>query len=52
MTSYSSIKNTAQSARHGSSDSEVKKLADAVYELTRKVKNLEDEVEQLKAQRR
>lgn len=50
MTSYSSIKNSAQSAGSHSSDHEVQKLAEAVYELTRKVRNLEDEVERLKSQ--
>jgi sensor histidine kinase YesM len=52
VTTYSSIKNSAQSARSNSSDQELKKLANAVYELTRKVRNLEDEVERLKSQLR
>jgi outer membrane murein-binding lipoprotein Lpp len=48
MTSYSSIKNDAQRAK-SSSDQEVRQLAQAVYELTRKVRSLEDEVDRLKA---
>jgi hypothetical protein len=48
MPTYSSIKNDAQRAK-SSSDDEVRRLAQAVYELTRKVKNLEDEVARLRS---
>jgi predicted nucleic acid-binding Zn-ribbon protein len=50
MTSYGQIKNDAQSAGSSSDDTEIRKLASAVYELTRKVKKLEDEVSRLKNQ--
>jgi hypothetical protein len=47
---YSQLRSDAQSAKNNSTDVAVRKLADTVERLTKKVKQLEDEVRHLKAQ--
>ena len=49
MPSYSQLQNQAHSAKANSTDHEFRKLADAVAELAKKVKQLEAEVRVLRA---
>lgn len=50
MPSYTSLRSNAQSVKNNSDDYALRKLADTVSELTRKVKNLEAEVDRIKSQ--
>lgn len=49
MPSYSNLQNQARSAKSNSTDYALRKLADAVEQLTKKVKDLEADIRRLKA---